>query len=513
MANEVGTANNLEDLFGKIVSFLTTTAALVAANQEWEVLRLRRDNIQTHTSNMSDPTSANNRKMMHTFRYDPRSLNINNASASGWEAHWYSPGGFTVGVSYNQWQLRAAREVKTVRIKAPVGTSYASYAPKSFRLQFSDDGTAWTTALTVSNAPNWFVGERRDFAVPGTPGSHLYWKIIWDATQASSQIGWTELLLLEADGTVANHFGSEVIFKARGNAGTDAIYTGIRAEYDTAAGWYNLFMNGYTGYDPNVDSWFEQPGALPGYTAGSAVSKPVPMVPCWNTTMPYWFVATGRSFRFGVKVSTSYEGGYLGFILPYATPGQYPYPLAVGGSLVPQDSNRSVAWRYSYVSFRHGVYPGPGTNNYPDTDSTKHATLYIRNPDGNWAYVGNRSSYASSDTEGISSPRFSSGPPFMPTANYGYRTVWPHCAFGSDQLTAGRRPFRECLGGGYMLLPCIISQLGPTWLVYGELEGTFWISGYQNSPENTTTYNGKDHIILQNAYRNTVHEFWALSLD
>ena len=31
MANEVGTASNLEDLFGKIVSFLTTNAALVAA--------------------------------------------------------------------------------------------------------------------------------------------------------------------------------------------------------------------------------------------------------------------------------------------------------------------------------------------------------------------------------------------------------------------------------------------------------------------------------------------------
>ena len=512
MANEVGTASNLEDLFGKIVSFLTTNATLVAANQDWQALRLRRDNIATHTSNLPDPTSANARKMIHTFRYDPRSLNMNNPAQNGQESFYVTNSGYTAGTSYNQWILKASREVKTVRIKAPVGFSYASYAPKSFRLQYSDDGTAWTTALTVSNAPNWFVGERRDFAVPGTPGAHLYWKIIWDATQAVSYIGWTELMLLEADGTVANHFGSEVILKARGNAGTDAIYTGIRSEYDSAAGWYNLFLNGYTGYDPNVDSWFEQPGALPGYTVGSTLLKPNPMVPCWNTTMPYWFAASGRSFRFGVKVSTSYEGGYLGFILPYATPGQYPYPLAVGGSLVPQDGARSAEWRYSYVSFRHGVYPGPGTNNYPDNDSTKHATLYIRNPDGEWAYVGNRTAYSSTDTEGISGPYFS-GPPYVPAQYQGYRTVWPHCMFGSSQLSRGRRPWRECLGGGYMLLPCIINQVGPTWLVYGELEGTFWISGYQNSPENTTTFGGKTHIILQNAYRNTAHEFWALSLD
>ena len=45
MANEVGTASILEDLFGKIVSFLTTDAALVAASQQWQVLRQWRDNV------------------------------------------------------------------------------------------------------------------------------------------------------------------------------------------------------------------------------------------------------------------------------------------------------------------------------------------------------------------------------------------------------------------------------------------------------------------------------------
>jgi len=56
-------------------------------------------------------------------------------------------------------------------------------------------------------------------------------------------------------------------------------------------------------------------------------------------------------------------------------------------------------------------------------------------------------------------------------------------------------------------------QRTPAWMVYGELEGVYAISGYQNSAENTTTYNGKTHVVFQNAYRNTVHEFWALSLD
>jgi len=509
MANEIGTATNFEDFFSKIIAFLTTNAALVSAGQAWQALRVRRDNIDTYTTSLPDSFTGNGRKQIHTFRYDPRSLNTNNPAQNGSESFWYTNSGFSAGSSYGQWKLRQAREVKTVRIKAPIGTSYASYAPKSFRLQYSDDGTAWTTALTVSNAPNWSAGERRDFAVPGTPGSHLYWKIIWDATQVVSYIGWQELLLLEADETVANHFGSEVILKALGNSGLDEIYTGIRAEYDSAAGWYNLFMNGYTGYDANEPSWFNQPGALPGY--GAQYTRATPMVPLWNTTMPYWMVASGRSFRFCIKVGTNYEGGYLGFILPYATPNQYPYPLAVGGSLCPiNDSARSAEWRYSYVSFAHGVYPGPGTQNYPEGE-TNWATLYLRSPEGAWNYHGNRSAYASSNSEGVGGPTVSSSPPYnVGINNGGLRNVWPHCMNG--QWSSGLRPYRECLGGGYILQPCVLIQRSPAQ-VLGELEGTFAISGYQNSAENTTVFNGKTHVVFQNAYRNTIHEHWALSMD
>lgn len=509
MANEVGTASNLEDLFGKIISFLTTNATLVAANQEWETLRLRRDNLLSHTSNLNEPSSGSwSRNMRHTFRYDPRSINTNNPMANSWESYFHA-NNWSTGVSHNTWRLRQAREVKTVRIKAAVGTSYVNAAPKSFRLQYSDDNSSWTTALTVTDTAVFVLGETRDFAVPGTPGAHEYWRILWDKTQSSTTTGniaWTELLLLQADETVANHFGSEAILKAPGNSGTEAIYTGIRAEYDAAAGWYNLFLNGYTGYDPNVMSWFGQPGAIPGF--GANFPKAIPMVPCWDTTMPYWFVASGRSFRFALKVGTSYEGGYLGFILPYSTPGQYPYPLAVGGSLVPQDNVRSAEWRYSYANFRHGVYPAPGGSTGVDTE-TGWGALMLRTPDGDWRDWRNRPSPGSVDNESIRGYGVQYSPPYQ--VNAGWRHVWPHCE--NDKWTRGRRPYRECLGGGYILQPCVLLQRSPTWAVFGELEGTFIISGYQNSAENTTTYNGKTHVIFQNAYRNTVHEHWALSLD
>ena len=505
MANEVGTAANLEDLFGKIISFLSSSPALVADGQAWQIMRLRRDNLAALTTNLSEPTTANYRKTLHTCRYDPRSLNINDPTANK-QANFYASNNSN-GTSYVQFQLRTSRAVATVRVRSPRYIGDNAYMLRNFRLQYSDDGVTWSTALTVGSSAVFSTGEWRDYVVPGTPGMHLYWKLIVDSVQGSAtQVAWESLLLLEADGTVANHFSSEAILKAPGNGGTDEIFVGMRSEYDAAAGWYNLFLNGYSGFDPNEPSWLSQPGALPGYGATYPLS--IPMVPCWNAAMPYWLVASGRSLRFAVKVSTSYEGGYLGFILPYASPGQYPYPLAVGGSLVPQDGARSAEWRYSYANWRHGVYPGPGGSIAPSSDGV-HATLYLRDPGGEWRYFANRPNNGTSTAEGIYGPNQSYGAPYSPNA--AWRSVWPHCM--NDQWANGKRPYRDCLGGGYLLQPCILLQRALSPMVFGELEGTYAISGYQNAPENTASYGGKTHVVFQNAYRNSVHEFWALSLD
>ena len=505
MANQIGTATGLEDLFSKIVSFLTTDSTLVAASQNWQIMRQRRDNIAALTTNLTEPTTVGYRTTIQTFRYDNRSLNVDN-SASFRSGYFYSRA--TLGTSYVQWQLRVAKEIKNVKIRAPLYSGELQYSLRNFRLQYSDDGTNWTTALTVNSSPTYSTGEVKEFAVSGTPGAHAYWKLIVDSSQSgSAYTAWMYMLLLTADDEVANQFGSEVIFKAPGNAGTDEIFTGIRSEYSAAAGWYNLFMNGYTGFNVNEQSWFEQPGALPGYGM-TGYQYVIPMVPCWNTTMPYWLVATGRSFRFAVKVSTSYEGGYLGYILPYATPNQYPYPLAVGGSLVPQTGARGAEWRYSYTSIRHGVYPAPGCDAYA-TQEGQQATLYIRNPDGKWAFFGNRGDPSGDDESKIYAPSVSGSAPYTPAGNW--RGVWPHCMNGA--WWSGKKPYRECLGGGYIVQPCIAIQRAPYPCVYGELEGTYTISGYQNTAENTTSISGKNMVIFQNAYRNSAHEYWALSMD
>jgi hypothetical protein len=506
MANETGTATDLEDLFTKVVTFVTTNSTLTGLNQEWEVLRQHRDNIAVFTSPMVENIGgASHRKMLHTFRYDARSLSINNAAQ--YQQASTNVTSVVMGTSYLRWQLRATATIATVRIRATPDASQLAFTPRSWRLQYSDNGTTWTTALTVTTPPAFTAGEWRDFAVGGSPGSHVYWQIILDGVQGgSTNVGcWAGMLLLRADGSVANHFGSEVILKGQGNASTDEIFVGLRSEYDEASGWHNFFVNGYSGYDANNRSWLDQPGALPQFGAANPLANPV--IPLWNSPMPYWISANGRSIKLAVKVSTSYEGMYLGFMLPYATPGQFPYPLVIGGSLMPQDTARGAEWRYSYANYRHGVFPGPAAEFGPSTDN-RSATLYLRDTSGEWRFFGNRPD-GSQTADGVAGMNANQGGLFNPSGSV--RSVWPHCM--NDQVGQGKRAYRDCLGGGYVLQPCVLLQRSPTFDLFGELDGVYAISGYDNAPENTTTFGGKTHVIFGNAYRTTPHEYWALKLE
>ncbi|AND74871.1 putative virion structural protein [Pseudomonas phage NP1] len=506
MASSSGTATNLEDLFGKIITFLTTNAALVAASQQWQVLRQYRDNVAGITTNLVESATYSNRRILHSFRWDPRSINTNDPSSATQGAVQCTS--YVAGTSYISLTLRTAKEIKSVRLTTNGSGSVVNEMLQNFRLQYSDDNSTWTTALTVASNPTYVTYDSKTFAVPGTPGAHLYWRIIIDRKQNGATTGsiyWKGLHLLDAGGDIANHFGSEALLKATGNAGADNIYTGIRSEYDAANGWFNLFLNGYTGYDPNVTSFFEQPGAINPY-GGSQPALFIPMVPCWNAAMPYWFRATGRMFSFGVKVSTSFEGGYMGFILPYASPSQFPYPLAVGGSLIPQDSDRSTTWRYSYSDSRHSVFPIPGADTTSVTTTTyNNACLYLRTPDGLWQSFAQRTGVTT-----ITEMTQSLGSPF---ARSGLRAgVWPTSVRNVGAF-APRRDYRDVLGGGYILQPLILHQRLPIDAVWGELDGCFAISGFSNASENTTSFSGTNYVIFQNTTRTEVHEYWALAQD
>lgn len=76
------------------------------------------------------------------------------------------------------------KQIKSVGIYG-AGSGYTMRSPKNFLVQYSVDGSNWTTAWSVSNQPNWGVIEYRLFSEKLTPngyvgnpwGNHSFWRI------------------------------------------------------------------------------------------------------------------------------------------------------------------------------------------------------------------------------------------------------------------------------------------------------------------------------------------------
>lgn len=502
MASEAGTATGMEDLLTRLITFVTTDTGLTSQSpsQAWSVLRQRRDNLLNVTSDFASLNSASQdrRELRHLMRQDCRTLNTDSETNSA--GYFLSSSSGT----HITMELRTSREPVTLELRASTSVDYMI---RDFRVQYSDDGTNWTTVLTVTGETTWSALERRSFAIPAS-GSHVHWRLLVDEiNNFTTGVYISGIQLIESNGTVANHYGSEVIFNSPGLAGTDNIYTGIRTEYDASAGWYNFFMAGFQGYLAE-ESFLKQPGIMNPF--GSISFFDTPMVPLWDDPMLYWFRASGRSVTFFAKVSSSYEAGYLGFHNAYSAPSQYPYPLIVGGSLIPNRSQRGAEWRYSSNLQVHSAFFGPATNSDPATDN-QPATLYQLDAAGVWRTYGNRRSQSqSSSVNGISGIiRGVTNPTYSMSGSV--RTVWPHSH--NDKQTSGYLPYREALGGGYVPLPIVLVQRLPVEEVFGELEGIVNISGFGNSSEDTTTIDGDQYVLFANTFRSEAWEYCALRMD
>ena len=492
MAHEIGVATGMEDLLDKMVTFLTTNPTLVAENQHWEVLRYNRGNCESIYTNMS---YNNNIQIEDTFRYDPRNNLV--SSPVDTVTNFYCDN-YVANTSFFTVEMKVPKEVTKIKLKANQATGYGGYAPSAFNIHYSDDNTSWTLAAALAFTKP-ATGQEIELAVPPN-GVHKYWRVTFVAGGNSSRIGWYHFLMLNSTGEVVNYRGGDVIFKSRGFSGTQEIYTGLRVVRSVNGSWQNIVLNGYTGFNSDEPSWDLQPGSIRGY--GVSPIRTHPMVYGWALPMNYWFVATGNSFRFCIKVSTVYEAGYIGLLLPYSSPGQYPYPLAVGGSTFTDTSSYS----YSTVRRTHGVYCCPASDASGTSILEGSSSLLLRSPSGSWDFFYNvrSSSSITEDTERVEGPSINVTAPSGPA-----RSVWPHCVLTQARLL----PYRECLGGGYLFQPCILVQYSPSKAVYGELEGTYHVSGYQVGAEDTSVIGGKTYVIFQNTYRTSQHNYWALSLD
>ena len=246
----------------------------------------------------------------------------------------------------------------------------------------------------------------------------------------------------------------EMIFKGNGG-GTDEIYFGVETYFDTGAGRYNWKLLGFTGFDTGV-TFENQPGVSPDT-----------FVPLQNAAMSYWFYVTGRRVCVVVKTGSAYQFMHAGFIDPYSTAAEWPYPFLVMGS----SSLSDTIYSSNQLHYASSVHPGGS--------SVSNSCSYMRDPTGFWMPIIN---FSGTTQESL----------LYNTANTAQ--VWPMCDHsGLDEynsyefrsyfcaISQGGTPaatlFRTVNSGGNPVVPLIntcITTRNPSRQLYGEIHNLYW---------------------------------------
>lgn len=271
--------------------------------------------------------------------------------------------------------------------------------------------------------------------------------------------------------------GSEMIWQAPGNGGTDQILVGAKEFHDVGTDYYNWRLGGFTAY--NSGAPFNQ---QPGYVGGASQAHSSPVLTLWNSSIPYWIVANGRRVIVVAKISTVYVTAYLGFMNSYMAPGSFPYPLIVGGNLAfaNDPGSTSSSWRWSYTGAEMRDFPIPLASGM---SFDYQSSLQLRLSAGSWRGFD------------------------ISIGDTSFGQVWPFTYV--DQF--GSYDWRPNLDGGYPLLPIVLFDHTPN--VYGELDGVHSTSGFSQGAENTITVAGIKYLIVQNVFRTTKADFFAVRLS
>jgi hypothetical protein len=206
-------------------------------------------------------------------------------------------------------------------------------------------------------------------------------------------------------------------------------------------------------------------GMFTGYVSGNTFDTQPGAVlvgcPAHNNRIDYWLTLNGQRIALAMKVGTPvYEHLYLGKFLPYARPSQYPYPVVAGGMLA-----GAAATRFSDTT--HDFYL-----------RGNHARGQLRTP-GGWINM--------------------------------YCYPWGNSLLTSTAPTNSGQLQARDTGGFYPLLPVELHDGSAN--VYGQLDGVFHVSGFNNAVENTLVIGGKTYVVMQSVARTSHIDYYALRMD
>lgn len=350
--------------------------------------------------------------------------------------------------------------------------------PDDWALQYWN-GSAWV-ALDTRVGAVFFDGIPQTFTIASPVSATRYRWHITGLRYSQCRMG-TLRMFRQSDGVDACF--NEYAWRAPGNDGNSQIYVGMHAFERQDADYYNWEIAGMDGWLPT--SRFYQQAGFQGNL----------YLPLWNVSIPYWFIADGRRAVVVAKISTQYEVAVFGLLEPYYSPGQWPYPLVLGGSMALGEFSawNDTDYRWSLADNRHRIpthadvgsaVVGAGERDPWDSQ------LRVRNLDGGWKAL-----------EGSLSDSVAAAP------NINYHIIWPtRC--GLSMLDPGP-------GGSYDLWPVMLmlGDLGNGHNTPGQLPGIAVVSGQDLTAETLIRQGQIDWIVIPNVFRNGRDDFCAVRLD
>lgn len=290
--------------------------------------------------------------------------------------------------------------------------------------------------------------------VTGGSGDEAHYKVIAAIKTLAEANGWTTLRYVNSG---AIH---ELILNSSGLSGTEDIYIGFRTYQSVSGDYYNILTGVFTGYVP-ANSFDTQPGARLSGT------------PCHNNAVTYFITANAQRIAGCFKVGTPvYTHFYAGKLFPYSRPGEFPSPLVCGGNFNGAAGKRfsDTDYGFPYHGRESGYYGG-------STGNVRPSYLWLRDQAGTWRRLSHFPFY-----NGVAGSDASIGSNAL--ANFSYLS-------GGDNARA-----LVPAGTNYQPQPIILyTTTNPTTgvfegSVYGELDGVYGVSGFNNGVENVLQVGG-----------------------
>jgi len=301
-------------------------------------------------------------------------------------------------------------------------------------------------------------------------------------------MGPTEAWTVRANTTSGFTVDGNVYLEAPGISGTEEIFMNIGTLSDVGNQYFLWRLQGATEYNSVIqaagDDIDAQPGAINIFES-STLRNPRFLLD--DDSFDFTIVANGRRAFIKATIGTSIETMFIGYLVPYANPTEYPVPLFIGGS-----HNTDAAT--TTTSIDH-IWPF-----YDLTASTADgSSAYLRGTDGVWYRLRKTAGVMEDKGEETEETLLMHPPSFQDDTG--------------DVIYTNETPTPEHIKWP---LTAVINQGGgpgtPQFQPMGILDGVFWTPGFNLNTDDLLQDGGIDFEVFENITRKGYRDFCCVKL-